>query len=112
MVKRSKRGRGDEAKLITKPPCFLAYYPGEQYFYCDRSDPGTIFADVRATLGIRPKWGEGGVSTLHYFNELGLGERLFVPKWSSPDLTSHCPGLLWNAFSNVTFMHCIYSMQN
>ena len=46
MVKRSKRGRGDEAKLITKPPCFLAYYPGEQYFYCDRSDPAPVIPDV------------------------------------------------------------------
>ena len=46
MVKRSKSGRGDEAKLMTKAPCFLAYYPGEQYFYCDRSDPAPIIPDV------------------------------------------------------------------
>ena len=46
MVKRSKSGRGDEAKLITKAPCFLAYYPGEQYFYCDRSEPAPAIPDV------------------------------------------------------------------
>ena len=46
MVKRSKSGRGDETKLITKAPCFLAYYPGEQYFYCDRSDPTPVIPDV------------------------------------------------------------------
>ena len=46
MVKRSKSGRGDEAKLITRAPCFLAYYPGEQYFYCDRSEPAPAIPDV------------------------------------------------------------------
>ena len=56
MVKRSKTGRGDEAKLITKLPCFLAYYPGEQYFYCDRSDPGPIVADVRKSLNQSGAW--------------------------------------------------------
>ena len=51
MVKRSKSGRGDEAKLITKAPCFLAYYPGEQYFYCDRSEPTPAISDVSKQLG-------------------------------------------------------------
>ena len=51
MVKRSKSGRGDEAKLITKAPCFLAYYPGEQYFYCDRSDPAPAIPDVSEQRG-------------------------------------------------------------
>ena len=51
MVKRSKSGRGDEAKLITRAPCFLAYYPGEQYFYCDRSEPAPAIPDVSEQRG-------------------------------------------------------------
>ena len=51
MVKRSKSGRGDEAKLITRAPCFLAYYPGEQYFYCDRSEPPPAIPDVSEQRG-------------------------------------------------------------
>jgi hypothetical protein len=47
IVKRSKRGRTDEAKLMQKAATFFSYYPGEPYFYADRPDPTPMLCEVK-----------------------------------------------------------------
>ena len=47
VVNRTKSGRNDEGNLLKKAPTFLAFYPGEPYFYSDRAEPDPIIAEVR-----------------------------------------------------------------
>ena len=45
-VARTKSGKNDEGNLLKKPATFLAFYPGEPYFYCDRSAPEAAITEV------------------------------------------------------------------
>ncbi len=45
-VPRTKSGANDERNLLKKPASFVAFYPGEPYFYCDRKDPEQFLKEV------------------------------------------------------------------
>ena len=42
---------GEEEELIGARPCFLAYYPGEPYFYCNSRDPDHTIVKARRSVG-------------------------------------------------------------
>lgn len=44
--KTRKQATGNEQMLLKKVPTFFAYYPGEPYVYCDKSNPDDVYAEA------------------------------------------------------------------